>query len=515
MLVYAYAQGGVTEAGIVATAMLVPSAVLAPVMASLGERLTLGTSLLVAYMAQAVTNGLVAVALFAEAPKLLVYALLVFPAVAFTMTRPTQSALTPSLARTPDELTATNVVSGWIESGAIFVAPALTGVVLAFGSAAVVFALVAAACLAGAFLVSPLRGAGGSAAEESDPAEEDGFFRSLALIGGDAQARLLLFLLGVQAIALGALDVLAVELALAGLDLGADWAGYLTAAFGVGGVLAVGVTARLVGLSRLAPAIVASLAVWCVAFLALAAVPGAVAALVLLAVAGGSWSAFDVAGRTLLQRAARPDLLARLFGLLEGLQMAAYAVGSIAVPLLVWLGGLPVAFAAIGLLLPLSALVAGRRLLDIDSHANVPVVEIALLRSVPLFAALPPPTLESLARSLEPVPAPAGTEVIRAGDHGDRYYVVADGELEVVRDGRTVATRRRGDGFGEIALMYDVPRTATVTARVPSQLYALEREAFLLAVTGHPSSHTAAHALADERMTEPRDLDETSAGPAV
>jgi hypothetical protein len=500
MLVYAYAQGGVTESGVVATAMLVPAALLAPVLAPLGRRFALGTSLFAAYVAQAVASGAVATALFAEAPKLVVYGLLVGPAVAFTLTRPTQSAFTPSLARTPDELTATNVVSGWIESASIFAAPALTGLVLATGSEAAVFAIVAAACLAGAVLVAPLRGLGAASVHERDP--EDSFLGSLAFVRRDPQARLLLLLLGVECVAIGAIDVIVIELAQGGLGLGSDWAAYLTAGFGAGGVLAVGVTARLVGLARLAPSLVASLGVWSLAFLGLAFLPGAFLALVLLALAGAARATFDVAGRTLLQRVARPDLLARVFGLLEGGQMAALALGSLLVPVLVSVGGLTFAFVALAVLLPLFAVVFGRSLLDIDRHATVPVVQISLLRAMPLFAALSPPTVELLARALEPVAVPAGSEVVRQGQEGDRFYVIADGEVQIVRDGRLAATRTRGDGFGEIALLYDVPRTATAVALTDTLLYALDRETFLVAVTGHTSTQRVAHELVEARLAE-------------
>lgn len=500
MLVYAYAQGGVVETGIVATAMLVPSAVLAPVLASLAQRISLGTALFTGYVAQAVTHGAVALALIVGAPKLVVYALLVGPAVSFTITRPIQSALTPSLARTPEELTATNVVSGWIESVSIFAAPALTGLVLLLGSEATAFALVGGLCALGAALVAPLRGRGGTTSEEDAAAES--VRASLAFVREHPPARLLLLLLSAQGIAIGALDVLIVELAQGGLDLGAQWVGYLTAAFGAGGILVVGVTARLVGRARLAPAIVAALAIWGAALLGLGLVPGVVAALLLLTVAGGARATFDVAGRTLLQRSARPDLLARVFGLLEGGQMATLALGSLLAPILVWLGGLPLAFAVVAATLPLFALAVGKTLLDIDRHATVPVVEVSLLRSLPLFAPLPPPTLESLARALEPVGVMPGTDVVREGDRGDRFYIIADGELEIVRDGDVVATRRRGDGFGEIALMYDVPRTATVRALTEAQLYALEDDVFLVAVTGHVSSHRAARELAETRLAE-------------
>ena len=315
---------------------------------------------------------------------------------------------------------------------------------------------------------------------------------------------MLVVLLGAQCVALGALDVLYVELARGVLHRGGDWAGYLGGAAGAGGVLAVAFTARLVGRPRLAGPLAGSIAIWSVAFLGLAVVPGVGAALGLLLLAGGAEKTFDVTGRMLLQRVARSDALAGVFGLLEGLQNGGYAVGSLLAPALVALGGAPAAFIGVGAILPLVALVTGRRLLDIDRHATVPIVEIALLRSMPMFAALPPATLESLARALEPVAIPAGTDVIRQGEHGDRFYVIADGEVDVVVSGHNVSTLRRGDGFGEIALLNDVPRTATVTARTEVHLYALEREIFLVTLTGHAASHRSAHELAEQRLAGAR-----------
>jgi MFS family permease len=311
---------------------------------------------------------------------------------------------------------------------------------------------------------------------------------------------MLVVLLGAQCVALGALDVLYVELARGVLHRGGDWAGYLCGATGAGGVLAVAFTAHLVGRPRLAGPLAVSIAVWGIAFLGLAAVPGVGAALALLLLVGGAQKTFDVTGRMLLQRVARSDALAGVFGLLEGFQTAGYAVGSLLAPALVALGGAPAAFLGVGAILPLVALVTGRRLLDIDRHATVPIVEIALLRSMPMFAALPPATLETLARALEPLAVTAGTDVIREGEHGDRFYVIADGEVDVVASGHHVATLHRGDGFGEIALLNDVPRTATVTARTDVLLHALEREIFLVTLTGHAASHRSAHELVERRL---------------
>lgn len=509
VLVYAYAQGGVTESGVVATVMLVPAAALAPVLAVVMERFAPGKALLAAYVAQATTCAAVAAALLAHEHPLVIYVLFAAAAVAITATRPTQSGFAPGLARSPEQLTATNVVSGWIESLSIFAAPALAGVVLAVSSPGMVFALVGAGCAVGAVLVAPLRNAIAAVerADDSDGVERARLGGSLAFVRRDPHARTLVLMLAAQGIAIGSLSVLYVELAQGVLHRGGDWAGYLNGAFGVGGVVAVAATARFVRQPRLAVPLVLSVIVWTLAFAGLAALPGLLGAVALITVAGGARAAFDVAGRTLLQRVARPDLLSRVFGLLEGLQMTAYAVGSLLAPALVWVGGAPAAFIGVGAVLPLVALTARRRLLGIDRHATVPVVEIALLRSIPLFAPLAPPTLESLARALVPVMVPAGTDVIRQGDEGDRFYVIADGEVDIVADGRLVTTHGRGVGVGEIALMYDVPRVATVTARRDTQLYALERDLFLLALTGHTTTRRRAADLAATRLLELRALD--------
>ena len=144
-----------------------------------------------------------------------------------------------------------------------------------------------------------------------------------------------------------------------------------------------------------------------------------------------------------------------------------------------------------------------------DRGVKVPLVEIALLRSIPLFAPLPPPEIEGLARALEPRRLPAGTVIIRIGEQGDRFYAVAEGEVEVTRDGASLARLARGDGFGEIALLAGVPRTATVTALTEVQLYGLEKGPFVTAITGHAPAATVAGELVAKRREE---LEQLSAG---
>jgi CRP-like cAMP-binding protein len=150
------------------------------------------------------------------------------------------------------------------------------------------------------------------------------------------------------------------------------------------------------------------------------------------------------------------------------------------------------------------ALAGGRALFALDQAAQVPIVEIALLRSLRLFRALPAPALEGLARSVEPVGLTAGEVLIREGDEGDRFYAIVDGRLDVSIGGAAVATKGRGDGVGEIALLYNRPRTATVTAASPTTVLALTREAFLAAVSGHGPTARAAAAVADQQLDQDR-----------
>jgi MFS family permease len=324
------------------------------------------------------------------------------------------------------------------------------------------------------------------------------------LLAREPAARTLVGLLGAQFIAIGALDVLYVVLAISLLDLGGSGAGSLNAAFGAGGVAGIAATVSLVGRRRLLPPLLVGILVWGAAFAVLAAWPTTLGALLLLAAAGAGRSLLDVAGRTILQRTAPGDVLSRVFGVLEGLSMAGLAIGSLLTPALVSLAGARWAIVGIGAILPLAVLLAARRLVEIDRRAPVPVVEIALLRSLPLFAPLGAPALEGLADELVAVEAPAGTVVVREGDAGDRFYVVADGELEVAAAGRELRRIGRGEGFGEIALLEDCPRTATVTALTDARLYSLGKASFLAGVSSHPRAASEADRLVRERLPAPQ-----------
>ena len=505
-LVYAYEQGGSTAAGVVAFALLAPAALVAPFASVLGDRYRPGRVLALGYFLQTVTLLATGLALLADTAPAIVYVLAGFAAVSMTMARPPQSALLPTLARTQAELTATNAVSGWVESMSVLAAPALTGLLLAVSGPGTVFVVFGVVTALSALLVLPVTGP----APSGERVESYAFAEvadGVRVLKRERDPRFLVLLLGAQFVAIGALDVLYVVLAVGVLDVGESWAGYLNAAFGAGGALGIVATAALVGRPRLLRPLVAGLALWGVALTVLAINQTLGLTLICLVLAGVGRAVVDVAGRTLLQRATPGNLLASIFGLLEGLSMAGLALGSLLVPVLIGLGGTTAALVGVALILPLAALTAGRRLASIDRRATVPIVEIGLLRTMPAFAPLPPDVIEGVARNLVTVPAHAGEVVIQQGDEGDRWYGVAAGELSVTRSGQTLATLRRGDWFGEIALLENVPRTATVTAVTAATLYALEKQAFLDALSGNPRTAERVGAVAARRLANHSDDD--------
>jgi MFS family permease len=295
-------------------------------------------------------------------------------------------------------------------------------------------------------------------------------------------ARLVVALIVAQTFVRGCLNVLIVVATFQVFDGGAAQVGYLTAAIGAGGLIGAIAAMTLRG-GRLAAPFGLSLVFWGVPITLMAVRPYFAAALVLLAIVGAANSFEDVAVFTLLQRLVPNQLLTRVLGLVWGLAMGGVAIGSIAAPPLVNAIGPRPAFVVVGSILPLLALIAYRKLIEID-RTVAPAPELELIDRIPLFAPLSIATKEQVAASLVPMSVVAGEIVIQAGEAGDRFYIVRDGELDIDAGGHHT-TVHEADYFGEIALLRDVPRTATVRALEPLQLFALERDEFLLAVTGH------------------------------
>jgi Cyclic nucleotide-binding domain/Major Facilitator Superfamily len=502
MLVYAYDRGGAGTAGAVAVAQLVPAALLAPVAAAVADRRSPVGVLVGGYLVQVAGMLTAALAIGLDVP-LAAYAGAVVASAAVATTRPAQTPLVPGLVRNAEELTAVNALTGWIESASVVASSAATGLLLTLAGPGLVFAVAGAAGLVSVGLAATVRGVGPLAVDEAAGGLA-GTLAGFRVLARQSAPRLLVALLGAQWVVIGALDILFVVLAVDVLDRGQGWVGYLSMAYGAGGVLAGLAGMALVGRRRLVTPILGGVILIGAALGLSALAPTAAATVVLLTIVGGGRALFNLATRTLLQRAVPAEVVGRVFGVAEALAMAGLAVGSAIVPLLVAVGGTVAAVLGTAAILPLVALVGGRALFALDAAAHVPIVEIALLRSLRIFHALPAPALEGLARSLEPVVLAAGEALIREGEPGDRFYAIADGRLQVTIGGAPVATNVRGDGIGEIALLYSVPRTATVTAASPATLFALSREDFLTAVAGHTPTGRAAAAVADERLEQDR-----------
>jgi MFS family permease len=500
LAVYAFGRGGAAAVGLVGLIRFLPSALVAPFASVLGDRLPRGRVMVASDLLRAAAMVGAALAVAGDAPAGVVYALAGFVSIVSTAFRPAQAALLPSLARTPEELTAANVASSTIESIASFVGPALGGLLLAATSTAVVFG-----ATSGAFLWSALLVLGVSSARPTRDVDASFEIVGELLAGfrtilGQGRLRLLVGLYAVQTLVAGALNVLVVVVALEVLDLGQAGPGILNAAVGIGGVLGAVVALALIGRQRLASDFGAGLLLWALPMVLIGLWPHEAPTLVLLAVLGIGNTLVDVAALTLLQRATPDEVLARVFGVLESLLVGAIGLGAILAPVLVAAFGADGALIATGAFLGLVAVVSWRGLARIDAEVAVPERGLALLGRLPLFAPLAPATLEHLARKLASVPVKAGEVIVRAGEPGDLFYVVASGTVEVKAEGKPPQTLGPGDHFGEIALLRPVPRTATVVAREDGELLTLDRDEFVAAVTGHPESLEAADAVIGARL---------------
>jgi MFS family permease len=500
--VFAYEEGGASAVGIAGLVRLLPAAIVAPFAASLGDRFPRERFLLVMTLLGAAALGGSAAAIVADA-EFLVFAFAALLGLAVTLIRPALQALLPSLARTPTELIASNGATSTIESLGTLLGPLLAGVLVSLGDAGLVFGVGAGAFLVAAMLLARVQVEG--RVDLAADADKGSAGRALAAgfraIAGAPRARLVVGLTIGQTFVRGCLNVLIVVAAFSFLDGGGQAVGYLIAAIGVGGLLGA-IGAMTLGGRRLAITFGLALLFWGVPITLIGPWSELAVALLLLAVVGAANSVEDVALFTLLQRLVPDQVLTRVLGVVWSLAMGSVALGSIAAPTVVDALGPRSAFVAIGSILPLLTLVTYRRLAEIDREV-APVPELELIERVPMFAPLSVAAKERIAADLVQLSVQAGELVIRAGEPGDRFYIVGDGEFDISAGGMR-RTAHRADYFGEIALLRDVPRTATVKALVDSQLYALQRDDFLAAVTGHEAAHAAGDAVAEERLARTR-----------
>ena len=500
--VYAYDAGGATAVGATALARMVPAGLAAPIAGLLGDRHPRRDVLLIGIAARVGLLIAMAAAVAAGLPFGVVLVLAGLFTVATTAHKPAQAALLPRLAETPQQLGASNAVWSGIDNAAFLVGALLGGVLIASTGTDTAF-LVTAVLFALAML--PV------ARIERDPVPDyrwvsDGPTPLGDLAGGFREVwrhrglRLVVGFLSLSTFIEGMTDVLVVVLAIQLLDLGGAGVGWLNACWGLGGLLGGVAALSLLRRGRLASGLATGGLLVALPLMAIAALDAPAGAAVLLAVLGVGYALIEVAGLSLLQRLTGDDVLARAFAVVESSYWITTGLGAIAAPAVVALVGARGALVAVGACLALAVLLRWTALTRFENDAAVPERPFKVLRGVSVFAPLPIATVENVCRRVSELRVQPGQVVIREGDPGDRFYVVAEGVLDVSCERGAFPPVAGGDFFGEIALLRDVLRTATVTARGEAVLYALDRDSFLSALGAHRYTGNVVREVAESRL---------------
>lgn len=502
LAVYGFDAHGAVGVGVIALVRLLPGAIASPIGGLLGDRYSRRAVLVGSSLAMTVVLVGATVAAGANAPANVVFVFPALFAIALSGYGPAESALFPVLARTPQELSASNVSHSAMENGGNLLAAIATGILLATTSTDVAFgvaAAVSAAMTAVLFLLRP----------DSRPEYEDeegeiaGAFgeirlglRSLwahpALRLASATLVLLLFFEGFAEVA-----VVLMALELLHLEEGA--VGFLNASWGIGALVGGAGLAVMLDRGRLVVAIAGGSLVLGAATMLPGIWPEPATAYLGWFALGIGFTFVEVAAKTLMQRLGDDETMGRVLSVLESGGLAAMGLGTVGAVVLVELLGERGMLIALGAVMPAFVLACWTRLRSHEIGAPVAEEHYMLLRGNSIFAPLPMATLERLSHDLSPVEMPAGEDVIVQGETGDRFYVIEEGEVEVFENGAFRRNEGPGESFGEIALLHEVPRTATVRTTKETRLLMLEQDQFLLAVTGHRRSHQVAHGVVDSR----------------
>jgi len=506
LLVVAYDAGGALAVGLLGAVRVLPAIVAPPFATTLVERFRGNRVLVAINVVRSAGAAATAIVIAAGLPLEVSYALAAVVAGAGSLVRPIQFALLPAFARTPGELVAANVASSTGEGVGTFAGPLIAGVLVAWAGPVPASALVAVGFAGAAAACTGLRFERDADARGGVGADRGVRFRladvphvlrrypSAVLIMGGFLAQVF-----VRGLLLTLIVVASIEL----LGMGDTGVGLLNAAIGLGGLVGALGALGLVGGKRLTSVFAIALAGWGLPLVVIGAWPEALLALAALFVTGTCNAVLDVSGFTLIQRGVQNEDRVTMFGVFEGALGMSLLVGSLLAPALIALLGARAVFVLAGAFLPVVAVFTWRPIAKRARPGALTDELSALLRSNPLFAPLPLTALDRLAESLEPVSFEPGDVVMRKGEPGDHYVLIAEGEVDVSDGGHLLRVCGRGDGVGEIALVRRMPRTATVVARTHVAGYAIGAATFLAAVAG-PAAAAAVAAVASARLEHSR-----------
>jgi MFS family permease len=500
--VVAFRAGGAVQVALITSLRMALPAVAAPVLGVVSDRYRRDRVLLLCGLVRSLSVALAAIFTAAGASVWAIYPLVIVAACAFILARAVNSALTPLLCKSPLELTSAMATRGLLDSLGTLVGPILAALLLGFASPAAVMFTIAALSFGSTALLAGIR-------YEAPPrtTRPRGWSRLLADTAGGLgtiarhrDAAVLIALALVQTFTRGCFSVFVVIVAFDLLRLGQAGVGVLTAAVGVGAAVASFATFSLVSSRHLAVIEGVGVALWGLPLVLSGAVHSEPGLLVLMAVIGVGNSLVDVGLFTLLARLVPEQALGRVFGTFESLIAITVAIGALVTPVAVAHLGLGLSLALLGGLAPVAAALAFARLVRIDSSIVHRDFEIGVLRRVGMLQVLPIPVVQNLAEHASHSQVPEGQDVVRQGEAGDTFYVIASGSAAVIQDGAVIAYMRSGDCFGEIAVLRSTPRTATVRAATDLSLYEIGRDAFLSAIQAYSGSYLAAQSLVRERV---------------
>lgn len=513
VLVYAFEVGGASATGLASIALLVPYITAAFFTGSLAERLPPGRVRLGGLAVQVAGYGTAALAVAGGAALPIVVAASMVGVGAVTTLRTSGAVILPAIVRSTRELAVGNLWTGYAESlGALLGPLAATGLLAFGGSAAVLAGCAGMAALGAAVTLLPrlVDPPGGGDAVDRSRGSVRRVVHNVRGLRSRPGVLGVLFVAGAQYFVVGALDIIVVVAAEDRLDLGDSGPGLLLTMVGIGALAGGVVTTFLIRLDRLAPVLVGAMLLVAVFATTLGASLTVVAAFVLLPLIGISRSVIDLVADVLLHRSAPPEILASVYAVIEIAAGIGLILGSVGAQALIALSGVEAAlYGTGGFFLLLVVITLGSMRLA-DSSATVPVVSMSVIRRLPVFSSLPAAELETLSRSGEEVRTGPGERIVVEGDDGDRYYAIMSGTFEVTVRGVPVYQAQRGQGFGEVALLASVPRTATVTSMGEGLLLAIDRTPFLIAVTGHDTTRQAAWGVVRSRTTDDVVADVTS-----
>ena len=516
LTVWAFTDGGAAAVGAFTAARFVAMALAGPIGSVIADKVPRRTFMVVTDVVRALLVGLAAMVVATDGPSMIVYALGVATSVVGAPFRSAQAGLIPQLVDRPDELTASNAVASNLENIATFAGPALGALLVGAFDTYVVFWVNVATYVWSMVLVASVRPrATASVRVPDEPGDEPvdepgdgpaggGFLKELAagfvLVGRDRDLRTVSLLAAAQGFVWGTLTVYTVVIAVEMLATGPEGVGFLDAVMGGATIAGGAVVLHRVGKGRLGQDMAVGVLGWALPLIALAAFPSPVTVFAALILIGLSDPWVNLGLETIPQRLAPDEVISRVYGAVESALIGAMALGAAVAPLLIRGIGFRESMAAVGVVVAAYTLTTLRQMRLLDARLTEPA-HVQLLRSVSIFAPLAPPALEGLAHRVEPLSVPAGAVVVSEGEVSDRFYVIVSGSVEVTAAGEVLRVETSGDFFGEIGLVRDVPRTATVTALEPTELLTLEREEFLEVVSGVREAGRAADEIVSRRLS--------------